>query len=202
MADKDDNLRCGPIPESDRVRLAEVIENGFAQNLAPIIPYRSKRLRVLAAGVNLHAVIGAYVEGELRGVVGLNRAGASVFDRMTFSLLRQELGAGAIKARLALRLVDRPLEPGTMRVEFLAVEDTARGRGVGRALLRSAECDACAEHIPRMELHVEPDNEGARKLYLSEGFTEAPAPRESALRRWLVGETDIRMTKESQCTTC
>lgn len=195
-------ITCGAIADRDRRRMADVIESGFSQNLAPIISDRSDRLRVLVDGVNLSAVIGAYVDGELRGVIGLKRSSASVFDNMTFSLLRRVLGAGSVKAGLARRLVDRPLEPDTMRIEFLAVEKRARGSGVGRALLRAAECDACTKHITHIELHVEPENRGARALYESEGFHEAPAVRDSAPRRWFLSQADIRMTKESQCTTC
>ena len=135
------------------------------------------------------------------GVIGLTSASGWVFDEMSFSILRKELGVGALKVRLALMVLDRPLEPGTMRIEFLAVEESARGRGVGNALLRAAERRACAEQVMLLELHVEPANTDARRLYDREGFRDSPARRDPAPRRWLQNQSDIRMTKEPQCTT-
>jgi ribosomal protein S18 acetylase RimI-like enzyme len=181
--------------------MAMVIDNAFEDMLRPVLPERRSRLRVLSAGTDLRAVIGAFLRNELVGVVGLKTDAVSVFDRMSFRLLRHEVGSGAIKATAALKLLDRPLGAGTIRIEFLAVEESARGVGAGNALLRAVEARACDEQIPLIELHVEAANEEARRLYARGGFRDAPAQRDSAPRRWLLGRSDIRMTKEPQCTT-
>lgn len=181
--------------------MAAVIENAFWQRLQLIIPTQQSRLRILTEGVDRSAAIGAWVSNELVGVVGLKTPAVSVFGPMTLGLLRAELGAGAIKTRLALALLDRPLEPGTVRIEFLAVDESARGSGVGTSLLRDVEQRTCEEHIVRLELYVEAENLDAQRLYLREGFQPAPGRADSAWRRWLLNQTDIRMIKEIQCTT-
>ncbi len=197
-----DDVRCGPIPQALRAEMAWVIDSAFAPSLQPFLPDRTQRLRVLADGVNLHAAIGAWLDKDFVGVVGLKSATDWVFDGITFGMLRAELGVHAVNVRIALEVLDRPLEAGTMRIEFLAVEASSQGRGVGGALLRAAEQHACAEGATLIELHVDPTNTEARHLYHRQGFHDSAARRGTAPRRWLQNQTDIRMTKEPQCTTC
>jgi ribosomal protein S18 acetylase RimI-like enzyme len=196
-----DDIRCGPISEASRTQMATVIESAFAPNLRSVLPDPARRLRVLHAGIDLGAAIGAYRHDVLVGVVGLKSMSVSVFDGMTFGMLLHEIGGGALKAKLALKLLDRSIEPGTMRIEFLAVDESVRGAGVGSALLRAVEQRACADGANLLELSVEPENSSARRLYSREGFCDAATDRDSAPRRWLLNESDIRMIKEPRCTT-
>ncbi|MFC7917162.1 GNAT family N-acetyltransferase [Streptomyces sp. NPDC057386] len=64
----------------------------------------------------------------------------------------------------------------------LAVAEEARGRGVGRALLRAAVEEARTGGYRRITLRVHGHNTGARKLYESEGFVvEGVQPEEFLL---------------------
>ncbi|WP_199896618.1 GNAT family N-acetyltransferase [Streptomyces niger] len=56
------------------------------------------------------------------------------------------------------------------QIQGLAVDDRARGRGVGRALLAAAFDRAVAEGAERMTLRVLGHNAPARRLYESAGF--------------------------------
>jgi ribosomal protein S18 acetylase RimI-like enzyme len=181
--------------------MAEVIDRAFGASLATHVPNRSARLRMLADGVNRAAVIGGYLDEHLVGVIGTKAADKWVFDTMVFELLRRELGTGALRARLAIALLDRPLEPGTIRIEFVAVDDHVLRLGVGRALLGAAAVRACELEVSRLELHVEPGNTEAFQLYARVGFQGTRAAHESLLRRTLAPQTDRRMIKELMCTT-
>ncbi|MCG7528396.1 GNAT family N-acetyltransferase [Streptomyces sp. OfavH-34-F] len=57
------------------------------------------------------------------------------------------------------------------QIQGLAVAHWARGRGVGRALIRAACAAARAEGANRMTLRVLGHNAPARALYEAEGFT-------------------------------
>ncbi|MQS36524.1 GNAT family N-acetyltransferase [Streptomyces katsurahamanus] len=57
------------------------------------------------------------------------------------------------------------------QIQGLAVSDAARGRGIGRALLRSACDEARGQGAVRITLRVLGHNAPARALYASEGFT-------------------------------
>ncbi len=193
--------RSGPIDESERSTMADVIERAFGSSLGVFLPDRAARLRVIADGVNLNAAIGGYRNGELVGVIGFKTARAAVFDGMTFDLLRRELGAGAIRARSAVALMNRPLESGIVRIEFVAVAESARRHGVGTSMLQAIDSIACAAGARMIELHVEPGNLEAQRFYRRAGFQVAPAVPESFVRRILAPQTDRRMIKELACTT-
>jgi ribosomal protein S18 acetylase RimI-like enzyme len=55
----------------------------------------------------------------------------------------------------------------------LCVGERARGRGIGRALVRAAEHLSRRWSYPRVYLHVDPGNRPARRLYRGEGYREA-----------------------------
>ncbi|MFF7810661.1 GNAT family N-acetyltransferase [Streptomyces sp. NPDC007945] len=63
-----------------------------------------------------------------------------------------------------------PSNAHVRQIQGLAVADTARGRGVGRALLRAALAKAAADGATRITLRVLGHNGPARALYEAEGF--------------------------------
>ncbi|MEU2283983.1 GNAT family N-acetyltransferase [Streptomyces sp. NPDC013178] len=68
------------------------------------------------------------------------------------------------------------------QIQGLAVADEARGRGVGRALIRAAVEEARRRGARRITLRVLGHNTPARKLYESEGFVvEGVQPEEFLL---------------------
>jgi GNAT superfamily N-acetyltransferase len=73
---------------------------------------------------------------------------------------------------------------GDCLVEDVFVEETARGRGVARALLELATERALERGCRRMELDVNEANVGALALYESFGFS-AGEPRDLYMRRHL-----------------
>ncbi|MFG2947758.1 GNAT family N-acetyltransferase [Streptomyces adustus] len=65
------------------------------------------------------------------------------------------------------------------QIRGLAVAEEARGRGVGRALLRAAVTEARRQGARRISLRVLGHNTAARTLYASEGFVvEGVQPEE------------------------
>jgi len=57
-----------------------------------------------------------------------------------------------------------------LSIQGFLVSDEARGRGVGRALIRAAVAEARARGARRLTLRVLGHNTPARRLYESEGF--------------------------------
>ncbi|MGA8574819.1 MAG: GNAT family N-acetyltransferase [Candidatus Cybelea sp.] len=55
-------------------------------------------------------------------------------------------------------------------VAYMAVEPSARGRGVGAALLAAAENEARKRELPYIALMVTEENEAARRLYERDGY--------------------------------
>lgn len=73
---------------------------------------------------------------------------------------------------------------GDCLVEDVFVDESARGHGVGRALLEFATERALERGCRRMELDVNEENPAAIALYTSFGFT-AGTPRDLYMRRHL-----------------
>ncbi|MEV5317512.1 GNAT family N-acetyltransferase [Streptomyces sp. NPDC052687] len=72
-----------------------------------------------------------------------------------------------------------PSNAHVRHIRGLAVAEEARGKGVGRALLRAAVEDARARGFRRITLRVLGHNAPARALYASEGFeVEGVQPEE------------------------
>lgn len=63
-------------------------------------------------------------------------------------------------------------DPSVAWLFDIYVEEPMRGRGLGRELLRLLEAEARAAGISRIELNVFGDNERARHLYETVGYTE------------------------------
>lgn len=62
----------------------------------------------------------------------------------------------------------------TCRLTALVVDEPARGRGVGRALLEAVVADAEGSGCERVEVTLRPHRSAAEALYRSLGFEERP----------------------------
>ncbi|MFJ3230190.1 GNAT family N-acetyltransferase [Streptomyces sp. NPDC086787] len=86
---------------------------------------------------------------------------------------------GYIRLALPTRLASNA---HVRQIQGLAVHDDARGRGVGRALVRAAVEEARRRGARRLTLRVLGHNTPARALYASEGFVvEGVLPEEFLL---------------------
>jgi ribosomal protein S18 acetylase RimI-like enzyme len=114
-------------------------------------------------------------EADLRAVVEADA---------TFLLVARELdpqGRGQIAGSVTLVVFAIP--GGTRaRIESLVVDEDARGRGVGEALLRAALARAQALHARSVDLTSSPRREAAQRLYQRLGFER----RETNVYRLLI----------------
>jgi ribosomal protein S18 acetylase RimI-like enzyme len=77
-----------------------------------------------------------------------------------------------------------------MHVEGLAVEVSARRRGLGRALVRASVACARATRLRAIGLHVSVGNHAAIALYQAEGFSVAGTLRDFYPAAAFAGERD------------
>jgi ribosomal protein S18 acetylase RimI-like enzyme len=97
--------------------------------------------------------------------------------RLNLGLFRQALRLYGVKR--GLRFVRRALpmasfkevEHGELMVGNLAVMPEMQGRGIGRRMLTRAEDQARRMGLKHMTLTVDLHNPGARRLYISAGYT-------------------------------
>ncbi|MFH9941347.1 GNAT family N-acetyltransferase [Streptomyces murinus] len=78
-----------------------------------------------------------------------------------------------------VQMIPLPAHAHILTIQGFVVAEEARGRGLGRALIRAAVAEARARGARRLNLRVLGHNTPARKLYEAEGFTvEGVSPEE------------------------
>jgi ribosomal-protein-alanine N-acetyltransferase len=116
---------------------------------------------------------------DLDAIMTLERASFPT-DAWSEAMMRQELASphgryivleegGEVIGYAGLRA---PAGSRDGDVQTIALAASARGRGLGRALLRELLREAASRRVGEVFLEVRADNPVAQALYASEGFTE------------------------------
>ncbi|MBP1612417.1 MAG: ribosomal-protein-alanine N-acetyltransferase [Acidobacteria bacterium] len=128
------------------------LASGLADAIVPLAPPDLDRLLAVERECFAEPWSRALLDDELRGGPGHVALGVAGADG--------SLDAAAL-ARLAV---------GTLEIQSVAVRPRARGRGLGRALVRALLERARAARAERADLEVRAGNAAAIALYASEGF--------------------------------
>ncbi len=160
-------MTFGKLSQTQMVALLEALYRGGT------LPLKDTRLAVVEQDI-----VGVMI---LQMEPGIGQGGAETYWRNLRSqlhfwqALRAFLGGLAADFALNSRI---PHAPDLVYIEALAVAETARGQGVGSALLADAEAQALQHRRERLALHVLRRNEGAQRLYERVGFVlHLPEPR-------------------------
>lgn len=125
-------------------------------------------------------MIRAATPADLDAIMRLERASFPT-DAWSDAMMREELASphgqyvvleegGRLVGYAGLRA---PAGARDGDIQTIALEQTSRGRGSGRALLRTLLSKAHERRVREVFLEVRDDNPVARALYASEGFVEA-----------------------------
>jgi ribosomal protein S18 acetylase RimI-like enzyme len=93
-----------------------------------------------------------------------------VYDQSHVLLIAEESGLRQGFLLFLDTLPDEVTGGSQAFIAYMAVEPSARGQGVGKALLSAAEDEARRRGLPYMALMVTEDNAAAREVYQSAGF--------------------------------
>jgi len=88
-----------------------------------------------------------------------------------------------VQLAASTRTSSAPLGEGTLELTYLGVDSSARGQGLGRALLLAFLESARKLGFNKVGLSVETDNEAARAVYSQAGFTVVNTFREGRYNR-------------------
>ncbi|MDR7438833.1 MAG: GNAT family N-acetyltransferase [Armatimonadota bacterium] len=160
-----------PASLQDRAVVAEILTSGFLEKFTRIFGSDPHRIaRILADLPSSGRVFVAEVGGRVVGTLTLVLESAS--PSPLWPVLRRHLPFfRALWALVLLVLMGSATpDPDTALIEAVAVLPQARGRGVGRALMRRALAEAWRVGKRRAALYVVEGNLPALRLYESLGF--------------------------------
>jgi len=163
------------IPSEFLAKSADILAAGFPLKMRHELRARTPRQAALLVEQSIAPDLGWVAldpGGDVLGVLGVDTDGLSFFN-WRYPMLARELGLlSAIPARFFTALGAITTRPGRglWRIEVIAVDEQARGGGVGTRLLRTAIEAARDTGMRAVTLEVVDTNEPARALYERLGF--------------------------------
>jgi GNAT superfamily N-acetyltransferase len=163
-----------PLPSEFAPAAARIFYDAFPLKVERLMIFprsREQGLRIIEASIVPPTTLGAVADGELRGVCAYQDRDAPSMA-LTYRALRAEFGPWAAAWRAGMNLPDVWSNPalGTRRIEAVAVAGSARGKGVGSALLQEVEALARRDGMEALALEVVDTNPDAMRLYERLGF--------------------------------
>jgi ribosomal protein S18 acetylase RimI-like enzyme len=162
----------------ERAQVAAMYWDAFGQKLGRVMDPSPRALQFIERVLDpTHALCARDDSGALLGVAGFKTFESALVGG-TFGDLRRIYGTwGSLWRAGALTLLERDTETQRFLMDGIFVSDTARGRGVGTALL-DAICDvARTRGYAEVRLDVIDTNPRARALYERQGFVAGEVQR-------------------------
>lgn len=155
----------------ERDHAARLFWQAFRDKLGPVLAPEEKALSFLSGALHPDFAISARdSEGRLLGLAGLKTARGGLVGGGWRDLARVYGWPGALWRGGALSLLERRVAPGTLLMDGIFVDETARSRGIGSALLHAVKARAAADGMSSIRLDVVDSNARARALYERHGF--------------------------------
>lgn len=160
------------IPTEDRNKAADLYWQAFGGKLGRVMAPTDKALAFITAAIDPNHVIAAYDDGNLVGVAGFKSNKGAFVGGGLRDLIAVYGIWGGIWRGVTLDLLSRDTDNARFLMDGLCVDTTARGRGVGSALLEAVYTEARQRGYEQVRLDVVEANERARALYLRHGFND------------------------------
>ncbi|MEO0956913.1 MAG: GNAT family N-acetyltransferase [Pseudomonadota bacterium] len=159
------------LPTGTRRQAAVLYWEAFQGKLGRVLGPESLAIDFIERGLDpTHAITAVDEKGRLLGIAGFKTKGGELIGG-GLGLLTIVYGAfGAIWRLPLLAMLERPVEPGILLMDGIAVAEDARGRGVGTLLLERVAEEARTRGCGVVRLDVIEANPRARALYERLGF--------------------------------
>ncbi len=157
--------------ETQRDHVARLFWGAFSGKLGSILGPQERALRFVSYVLQPRFAICA-VEGEqLLGVAGFKTAEGGLVGGELSDLTLIYGPFGGLWRGLLLNQLERDLAEGQLLMDGIFVDEAARGKGLGTALLEAILDHARSEGAGEVRLDVIDTNPRARALYERQGFT-------------------------------
>jgi ribosomal protein S18 acetylase RimI-like enzyme len=156
--------------EDERARVGSLYWEAFGRKLRSGFADQATGMAVVRAVLRPDHMLVARRGDDVVGVCGFYDAGTGAAE-LTWSRLRRTLSIPAsLRASLVLSLLSRTNHPGSLVLDGICVDGSARGLGIGTALLSEAARHARRAGARAVRLSVVDSNPRARALYERQGF--------------------------------
>jgi ribosomal protein S18 acetylase RimI-like enzyme len=152
----------------DAVRL---FLSAFRDKLTPVLGDDERMVALFKASVNPDSCLAASDQGRLVGLLAVKVTGQTFLD-VNFITVRSLYGFfGAVSRTVMLKIMDHSVRPKELYVEAIAVDEKARGEGIGTKLIEEVVRLAGNRAMERVTLEVINTNPRALQLYQRLGFS-------------------------------
>jgi ribosomal protein S18 acetylase RimI-like enzyme len=176
-----DNILLRHQKSEDSPQIANIILSSFSSKFQPLTNLSKQQLihYLIDTGfTNSEENSNTWVaekNNEVIGVLSLkcanNKDNKKRKNKSFFQLVKKYGLWNNLKLLFAFSLLNSPLKKNTCYIEHIAVDESARGKGVGKLLMNKAkEVTFNDSDNLYLSLHVAEDNEGAVRLYKNLGF--------------------------------
>ncbi len=164
------HIRFG-LPEDHRAEAAVLYWQAFGGKLGRVLGPEPMALRFLQRVMRAdHCLTAIDDDGRLLGIAGFKTPESS-FAGGSLADLRAVYGRfGGFWRGIALQLLGRDVDNQRFLLDGLCVSDSARGQGLGTALLEAVVAEARSRGYHAVRLDVVDTNTRARALYERRGF--------------------------------
>lgn len=173
--------------DAERADIARLYWQAFSAKLGRILGPDARALGFFAQIISPgFALIARRPDGEVIGVAGFKTSKGALTDGGMRDIAQHYGWPGALWKGPLLGMLERDLADDTLLMDGICVDASARGLGVGTALLHAIKAEARARGLSQVRLDVIDTNPRARALYLREGFVAGEVEHLGPLR-WLFG---------------
>jgi GNAT superfamily N-acetyltransferase len=157
--------------EAEQGHVAQLFWQAFSAKLARIMGPDARALQFFNGCLNPNfALVARDEQGQLLGVAGFRTDAGGLVDGSLQDMARVYGWIGGVWRGLLLSLLERKVQPDVFQMDGLFVDASARGLGVGTALLEAVFQEARQRQLGCVQLDVIDINPRARALYERVGF--------------------------------
>jgi ribosomal protein S18 acetylase RimI-like enzyme len=161
------------LTDDHRIIAADLYWDAFGSKLGKLMGPSEKAKQFFAANFDETHALSAYAPGgELLGIAGFKTQEGAFLGGGLSDLMAVYGPFGALWRAPLLDLLERDLEDDVLLMDGICVAETARGMGVGSALLEAVCNEAQVRRLGDVRLDVIDTNIRAHALYVRKGFVE------------------------------
>lgn len=183
--------------EAQRPEVARLFWQAFSGKLMHLLGPAQKGEAFIQAVLEPSFAICAVERGQLLGVAGFKTQEGGLVGGKLSDLAKVYGWFGATWRGVLLDQLVRDLADGQLLMDGIFVAETARGRGVGSALLEAVMDHARNLGCQEVRLDVIDTNPRARALYLRRGFAPCGAVRTGLLQHLFGFSTATTMVRKT-----